>query len=136
LQAYLVDKQGKVIASSNWQQKDSFVGRNIAYRPYFQQAAANRISTYYAIGTTGNATGFYLATGIYQGAERLGVVAIKIGLEQLEHMWGNIVSRCWCPTPTAWWCCPRCRNGNTTPPCRSALMPGWRWKKPSSTTSR
>ncbi len=91
LQAYLVDKTGKVIASSNWQQKDSFVGRNIAYRPYFQQAAANRISTYYAIGTTGNATGFYLATGIYQGQERVGVVAIKIGLEQLEHMWGNIV---------------------------------------------
>lgn len=91
LQAYLMDKQGKVIASSNWQQKDSFVGRNIAYRPYFQQAAANRITTFYAVGTTGNATGFYLATGIYQGGERLGVVAIKIGLEQLEHMWGNIV---------------------------------------------
>lgn len=91
LQAYLMDKQGKVIASSNWQQKDSFVGRNIAYRPYFQQAAANRITTFYAVGTTGNATGFYLATGIYQSGERLGVVAIKIGLEQLEHMWGNIV---------------------------------------------
>lgn len=91
LQAYLMDKQGKVIASSNWQQKDSFVGRNIAYRPYFQQAAANRITTFYAVGTTGNATGFYLATGIYQGGERLGVVALKIGLEQLEHMWGNIV---------------------------------------------
>lgn len=91
LQAYLMDRQGKVIASSNWQQKDSFVGRNIAYRPYFQQAAANRITTFYAVGTTGNATGFYLATGIYQGGERLGVVAIKIGLEQLEHMWGNIV---------------------------------------------
>ncbi|MBV8679047.1 MAG: sensor histidine kinase [Aquitalea sp.] len=91
LQAYLVDKSGLVIASSNWQQKDSFVGRSLAYRPYFQQAAANRIATYYAIGTTGNATGFYLATGIYQGQERLGVVAIKIGLEQLEHMWGNIV---------------------------------------------
>jgi two-component system C4-dicarboxylate transport sensor histidine kinase DctB len=91
LQAYLVDKQGKVLASSNWRQKDSFVGRNLAYRPYFQQAAADRITTYYAIGTTGNATGFYLATAIHQGSERLGVVAIKIGLEQLEHMWGNIV---------------------------------------------
>jgi len=91
LQSYLIDHNGKIIAASNWNQPISFVGRNIAYRPYFKQAGANRITTIYAVGTTGNVTGYFFATGLYQDQVRLGVVAIKIGLEQLAHLWGNSV---------------------------------------------
>lgn len=86
---YLIDPSGSIVASSNWNAPDSFIGRNIAYRPYFQQAQPGRISPYYGIGTTGNASGYYLATAVETEGRRLGVVAIKIGLDQLEHLWLN-----------------------------------------------
>lgn len=93
LQSYLVGDNGNVIASSNWDQPDSFVGRNLSYRPYIQQARANRVSTFYAVGTTGNTSGYFLAIGVYRGNQRLGVVAIKIGLEQLELLWHNAIEQ-------------------------------------------
>lgn len=84
---YLIDPAGVIVASSNWNQPPSFLGRNISYRPYFQQAKAGTVSGYYAIGTTGNASGYYLATAVEQDGRRLGVIAVKIGLEQLERDW-------------------------------------------------
>lgn len=85
--AYLIDPTGVIVASSNWNQPPSFLGRDISYRPYFQQATAGTVSGYYGIGTTGNASGYYLATAVEQDGQRLGVIAVKIGLEQLERDW-------------------------------------------------
>lgn len=86
-QTYLIDPQGVIVASSNNHERDSFVGRNISYRPYFQKAVAGRTEGYYGVGTSGNTPGYFLATAVESGGRRLGVVAIKIGLEQLEHFW-------------------------------------------------
>jgi two-component system C4-dicarboxylate transport sensor histidine kinase DctB len=86
-QTYLIDPSGEVSASSNWREATSFVGRNIAYRPYFQQAQAGKLSGYYGIGTTGNSPGYYLATAVEAEGRRIGVVAIKINLTQLEQDW-------------------------------------------------
>ena len=36
--SYLVDNAGNTIASSNRQEPESFVGKNYAFRPYFQEA--------------------------------------------------------------------------------------------------
>ncbi len=87
LQTYLVDPHGEIVASSNWTEADTFVGRNISYRPYVQAARPGRITSYYGIGTTDNASGYYLATAVERHGRRLGLVAIKVGLEQLEHLW-------------------------------------------------
>ncbi len=87
MQAYLIGPDGVVIASSNWKDPTSFVSRNISYRPYFQDAKAGTVTGYYGIGTTGNKPGYYLATAVESGGRRVGVVAIKIDLEQLENDW-------------------------------------------------
>lgn len=86
-QTYLIDPSGRIVASSNWNQKNSFVGRDISYRPYFKQAAAGRTEGYYGVGTTSDAPGYFLSTAVEADGRRLGVVAIKIGLEQLERLW-------------------------------------------------
>jgi two-component system C4-dicarboxylate transport sensor histidine kinase DctB len=86
-QTYLIDPGGEISASSNWREATSFVGRNISYRPYFQEARAGKLSGYYGIGTTGNTPGYYLATAIEAEGRRIGVVAIKIDLGQLERDW-------------------------------------------------
>jgi C4-dicarboxylate-specific signal transduction histidine kinase len=87
LQTFLIDTNGQVISSSNWADKDSFIGRKIAYRPYFQNARPGKIYGYYAIGTTGDAAGYYLATELVKDGHRIGVVAVKIDLEQLGDDW-------------------------------------------------
>lgn len=86
---YLIDPAGTIVATSNWNAADSFIGRDISYRPYFQHAQAGTVSPYYGIGTTGNASGYYLATAVEPQGRRLGLVAIKVTLEQLEHLWLN-----------------------------------------------
>lgn len=87
LQTYLVDPSGRIVASSNWSEKDSFIGRDISYRPYFQNAQPGRTTGYYAVGTTGDAPGYFLASAVEDGGRRLGVVAVKLGLDQLERLW-------------------------------------------------
>lgn len=89
LQTYLVDPSGTIVASSNWADENSFVGRNISYRPYVQKAVAGSVTTYYGIGTTANTPGYYLATAVERDGRRLGVVAIKLDLELLENDWLN-----------------------------------------------
>lgn len=90
LQTFLVNARGDIVASSNWTRADTFVGRNISYRPYVQAAQPGRITSYYGVGTTDDRPGYYLATAVERDDTRLGVVAIKVGLEQLEHLWlGN-----------------------------------------------
>ena len=41
---YLMDADGKTIASTNRYDSDSFVGQNFAFRPYFKTAIAGRPS--------------------------------------------------------------------------------------------
>ncbi|MCQ4161527.1 ATP-binding protein [Roseomonas sp. GC11] len=86
-QAYLVDPGGQIVATSNWDRPDSFLGRDISYRPYVRNARPGRTEGFYGIGTTNNASGYFLATAVEQQGRRLGVVAIKIDLEQLEKPW-------------------------------------------------
>lgn len=85
-QLYLLDPDGTVIAASNWDTKDSFVGRNYAFRPYFKDAMAKGRGQFYAIGVTTGIPGYFLSTRV-GGAAATGVVVAKISLEQLERTW-------------------------------------------------
>ncbi len=49
---YILDKNGRVIASSNWHKPVSFIGEDLAFRPYFKQAVEGRAGRYFALGTT------------------------------------------------------------------------------------
>jgi two-component system C4-dicarboxylate transport sensor histidine kinase DctB len=86
-QVFLIDLAGKVIASSNWGDETSYVGRSISYRPYFQRARPDVVNGYYAIGTTDKIAGYYLATAVEVDGKRVGVAAIKLDLGQLEKDW-------------------------------------------------
>jgi two-component system C4-dicarboxylate transport sensor histidine kinase DctB len=89
LQVYLIDTGGTVVASSNWKDSTGFVGRNVSYRPYVQNAKPGVVTSHYGIGTTANAPGYYLATAVEQDGVRVGTIAVKIDLEQLERDWLN-----------------------------------------------
>ncbi len=85
---YVIDLQGNTIAASNFDQPDSFIGQNFAYRPYFTEAAAGRKGRFFALGTTSGVRGYYFGAPIRdtQGAVA-GVVALKIGVDDIEASW-------------------------------------------------
>ncbi|WP_241559979.1 sensor histidine kinase [Solirhodobacter olei] len=90
-QLYLLDGTGTVIAASNWDTKDSFVGQNYAFRPYFKDAMADGRGQFYAIGVTTGVPGYFLSTRV-GNASAPGVVVAKISLASLERTWRRAAS--------------------------------------------
>lgn len=90
LSIYLIDTNGHVVASSNWRRADSFVGEELAFRPYFREAMENGHGRFFGIGTTRGEPGYYLASKLSDDNETLGVAVIKVSLEQLEKSWTTV----------------------------------------------
>lgn len=89
LAIYIMDRQGLTLASSNWNQPLSFVGKNFAFRPYFQDALRGSTGRFYGIGTVSHEPGYYLAHGIFHGQEMIGVAALKVSLDKLGGSWSG-----------------------------------------------
>ena len=89
---YLIDKFGNTIASSNWRLKHSFIGKNFAFRPYFQQAIRGKQSTYFALGSTSGQRGYYYSYPVTYAAEHIGVVVVKMDLSTIERNWQSDTS--------------------------------------------
>ncbi len=88
---YLMNYNGVTVASSNRNDSDSFVGKNFAFRPYFQGAVDGFPTTYLALGTTSGKRGVYCSYPVFaeQDDRPLGVVVIKASLEQIEKKLGQ-----------------------------------------------
>lgn len=86
---YLMDASGTTIAANNYERKDSFVGQNFNFRPYFQDAMITGDSAiYFALGTTSGVRGLYFSHPVRgEGGEPLGVVAMKVQVHELESQW-------------------------------------------------
>ncbi|WP_237154242.1 sensor histidine kinase [Oryzibacter oryziterrae] len=92
LDVYLLNRDGRVIASSNFDQPTSFVGRDLSYRPYYRNARVDRVERFFGIGTTDKLPGYFLATALHEGANVLGVGVVKVSLDQLEKSWASVES--------------------------------------------
>jgi C4-dicarboxylate-specific signal transduction histidine kinase len=46
---YILDDKGIALAASNWNEEASFVGVDLSYRPYFQEAMQHGSGRFYAI---------------------------------------------------------------------------------------
>jgi two-component system C4-dicarboxylate transport sensor histidine kinase DctB len=82
---YLMNDEGLTLAASNWDQPVSFVGRGYAFRPYFQEAAAEGIGRFYGVGVTTGEPGYFLASGLRSAAGARGVIAVKLSLDGFEN---------------------------------------------------
>ncbi|GAL19941.1 signal transduction histidine kinase regulating C4-dicarboxylate transport system [Vibrio maritimus] len=84
---YLLDRYGNTIASSNWNLPHSFVGKNFAFRPYFQNAIEGKQSAYFALGSTSGQRGYYYSFPVTYAADHIGVVVVKMDLSSIERSW-------------------------------------------------
>lgn len=87
---YLMDPSGLTIASSNRKEKNSFVGKRFAFRPYFQRAIKGSPHAYLAIGTTSKERGAYYSSPVYADPDEapVGVVVIKAAIQLIEKKLG------------------------------------------------
>ncbi|SCA56960.1 putative C4-dicarboxylate transport sensor protein DctB [Candidatus Terasakiella magnetica] len=86
---YVMDRQGKTIAASNWAEEGSFVGKNFQFRPYFKNAMAGKTGHYFALGTTSKIPGYYLSHPIGDSDKITGVVVVKVSVARLEEAWAT-----------------------------------------------
>lgn len=82
---YLVDIKGNVIASSNRNDPDSYVGHNYGFRTYFRQALAGETGRCFALGMTSGVRGYYTSCPVRDGQYNIvGVAVVKRNLEGME----------------------------------------------------
>ncbi|SHK74082.1 two-component system, NtrC family, C4-dicarboxylate transport sensor histidine kinase DctB [Marinobacter antarcticus] len=86
---YLMDTSGLTIAANNYQQTDSFVGRNFAFRPYFYEAMeSGHSAVYFALGLMSGVRGLYFSHPVRgQDSAILGIVTVKVLVHELESQW-------------------------------------------------
>ncbi|HBK51593.1 MAG TPA: sensor histidine kinase, partial [Pseudomonas sp.] len=78
---YLMDVSGNTLAASNWDKHDSFVGRNFAFRPYFNEAMAGRLGRFFGQGTTSAKRGYFFAAAVRDRERIVGVLVVKVDLD-------------------------------------------------------
>ncbi|MCQ2997036.1 ATP-binding protein [Pseudomonas syringae group sp. J309-1] len=86
---YLMNADGTTIAASNWDKRDSFVGRNFAFRPYFSDAMAGNLGRFFGLGTTSAKRGYFFASAVRESGKVIGVLVVKIDLDHTENLWGK-----------------------------------------------
>ena len=85
---YLIAPDGVTLAASNFDRTDSFVGQSFTYRPYFTDALAGGTGRFFALGTTSGVRGYYFGSPVRaEDGGVIGVVALKIGVDDLEAAW-------------------------------------------------
>ncbi|TBR44298.1 PAS domain-containing sensor histidine kinase [Marinomonas agarivorans] len=87
--SYIIDAYGDTLAASNYNTDTSFIGKNFAYRPYFQEAMVGKSGRYYALGSTTKRRGYYFSYPVIEQGVILGVAVVKIELGQLEARLAN-----------------------------------------------
>jgi histidine kinase len=87
LDLFVMDRTGSTLASSNWQDETSFVGKSYQFRPYFTDAIEEGEGRYYAIGATTGIPGYFLSHRIETAAGALGVAVVKVDMSPLDKAW-------------------------------------------------
>lgn len=86
---YLIARDGRTIAASNWRTPQSFVGQNYGFRPYFRDAMAKGGAELFALGTVSGRPGLYIARRVEENGRTLGVIVVKVEFDRLEAEWAR-----------------------------------------------
>jgi two-component system C4-dicarboxylate transport sensor histidine kinase DctB len=90
---FMLNRQGVTLASSNWDEEFSYVGRDFGFRPYFREAVLGRAGRFYGIGNISSEPGYFIAQPIYRRQDQaegdlpIGVMVVKVDLAEFEHTW-------------------------------------------------
>ncbi|MEE4242621.1 MAG: response regulator [Desulfopila sp.] len=84
---YIMDKNGRVSASSFSETGETLFGFNYRFRPYFTEAMKGNDYMYVALGVTTGRRGIYFSSPIRDSLNQVqGVAVIKSGLEAIDRI--------------------------------------------------
>ncbi|HOL48470.1 MAG TPA: ATP-binding protein, partial [bacterium] len=84
---YIFDTGGTVVASTNRNDTDSFIGKNYKFRQYFQKAIAGELSKYFALGVTSKTKGYYVCAPVRNNENKIiGAVTVKNNLSDIINI--------------------------------------------------
>ncbi len=89
---YVMDVDGRTVASSNYRSDTSFMGRVFDFRPYFTDALGAGLGRFHALGTTSGQRGYFFAAPVIDNTQIVGVVAVKLNLDGFEEAWAESVA--------------------------------------------
>ena len=83
---FLMDTNGRTVASSNYESENSLVGRFYTFRPYFRAAIAGQQGRFYAVGVTTGRPGYFIAEPVRDAVgEIFGVIVVKVPFRDLSR---------------------------------------------------
>ena len=118
LSIYVINLDGRVVATSNWRRPDSFMGEDLQFRPYFRDALSSGTGRLFGIGTTRGEPGYYLASALLDGNRTVGVAVTKVSLDQLEQSWSTVEAPVIVTDENGVVILGRCPTGNSRPCAR------------------
>lgn len=84
---YVVNANGRAIASSNWRTAGSFIGHDFSYRPYFRDALRTGEGRFYGMGVITMVPGYFLSHAVRHEGQVLGVAVVKVEISGLDAAW-------------------------------------------------
>jgi two-component system C4-dicarboxylate transport sensor histidine kinase DctB len=92
---YVIGADGRTLATSNFNEPDSFAGVKFPFRHYFRDAMTYGVGMQYAQGAVTARPGLFLSRRVEGPKAPLGVVVVKVELDGVERTWrasGALVS--------------------------------------------
>ncbi len=85
---YIMDLDGLVLASSNYDTPQTFIGQNYGFRPYFNNALSGKRGEFFGVGATTGRPGYFISEPVYGHLGNVSsVVAIKLDVRELQNAW-------------------------------------------------
>ena len=86
---YLIGRDGRTVAASNWRLPTSFIGQDYGFRPYFRDALETGSAELFALGTVSNRPGLFIARRVSGEGRPLGVIVAKVEFDSVEAEWAR-----------------------------------------------
>jgi C4-dicarboxylate-specific signal transduction histidine kinase len=90
---FLVGRDGRIAASSDWYQPDSAIGRDVSGQAYLNDALQGRPARHFSRSTDRHAPEYYFAQPVLRDGAAVGVAVVKISLDPIESTWTASVSQ-------------------------------------------
>lgn len=84
---YVIGADGRTLATSNFNEPDSFAGVKFPFRHYFRDAMSHGVGMQYAQGAVTARPGLFLSRRVEGPKAPLGVVVVKVELDGVEKTW-------------------------------------------------
>src|SRR5690349_12285422 len=87
---YVLDSAGTSLAASDWGQAGTTIGQDLSFRPYVVAALQQGRGRFYGVGITSRKPGYYLSYALHRDQRLLGVMAVKVNIEESERAWRKL----------------------------------------------